>query len=346
MARLAFGARAGEPRYAAACAALASYAPDSPWIALLESDSDARNAPEARAFVAIGASSELQVEFDEGQIAAVLRDGERGARHFPGYLVREAQVELALRFARVLEHGGRVLVEGGTGVGKSLAYLAAAIPFAMREAEKARASGGDGRRAQRAEGERNPALAGIRPRPVVISTRTKLLQDQLLSKDIPAAARFLGYPSLRAVSIKGRANYACERRLAVVLAEAREAQLFPEQRQAYAVLAACASIRPHGDLGSMPAAWLRRHPPLLDMLRRSVAARAEQCSREAVRRPCALRVRPSPRGTRAGASRRRESRSAAALAARLPRLRARDRRRSARVVGRRGRRVRARSATR
>ncbi len=261
MARIAFGARAGEPRYAAARAALSKYAPDSPWLALLESESDARNAPESRAFVEIGASDEPVVEFDEAAIAASLRDAARGARHFPGYRVREAQVELALRFARVMEHGGRVLVEGGTGVGKSLAYLAAAIPFAMREAERAKE-------------------AGVRARPVVVSTRTKLLQDQLLSKDIPAAARFLGYPSLRAVSIKGRANYACERRLAAVLAEAREAQLFPEQRQAYAVLAACASIRPHGELGSVPAAWLRRHPPLLDLLRRSVATRAEQCTRE------------------------------------------------------------------
>ncbi|MCX5738168.1 MAG: exonuclease domain-containing protein [Proteobacteria bacterium] len=230
MARIAFGAHAGEPRYAAARAALSKYAPDSPWLALLESERDARNAPESRAFVEIGASDEPVVEFDEAAIAASLRDAARGARHFPGYRVREAQVELALRFARVIGHGGRVLVEGGTGVGKSLAYLGAAIPFAMREAERAKE-------------------AGVRARPVVISTRTKLLQDQLLSKDIPAAARFLGYPSLRAVSIKG-------------------------------VLAACASIRPHGELGSMPAAWLRRHPPLLDLLRRSVATRAEQCTRE------------------------------------------------------------------
>jgi ATP-dependent DNA helicase DinG len=190
-----------------------------------------------------------------------LRDAARGARHFAGYRVRESQVELALRFAATLAGGGRVLIEGGTGIGKSLAYLAAAIPFAMAQAERS-------------------AQAGVKLRPVVISTRTKLLQDQLLAKDIPAAARFLGYPELRAVSIKGRANYACERRLAAVLAEAREAQLFPEQRQSYAVLAAAAAIRPHGDLGSMPAAWLRRHPPLPDLLRRSVAARAEQCSRE------------------------------------------------------------------
>jgi ATP-dependent DNA helicase DinG len=115
---------------------------------------------------------------------------------------------------------------------------------------------------------------------VVVSTRTKLLQDQLLGKDIPAAARFLGYPQLRALSIKGRANYVCERRLALALAEGREPRIFLEDRLAYAALAACASIRPHGEVGSVSAAWLRRHPGLGELLRRSVAARAEQCSRE------------------------------------------------------------------
>ncbi|RIK97538.1 MAG: hypothetical protein DCC71_21625 [Proteobacteria bacterium] len=271
--RVAEEAQAGGARHAAAHAALASHAPDSPWTALL---ARREGQPFGRIelhspYVAIGASDEPPVPFDEDAIAAALRDGARGARHFAGYRVREAQVELALRFAAALAHGGRVLIEGGTGVGKSLAYLAAAIPFAMREAERARES-------------------GARLRPVVISTRTKLLQDQLLSKDIPAAARFLGHPELRAVSIKGRANYACERRLASVLAEAGEAQLFAEQRLSYAVLAATAAIRPHGELGAMPGAWLRRHPPLADLLHRSVAARAEQCTREqcAVHAHCAF----------------------------------------------------------
>ena len=90
----------------------------------------------------------------------------------------------------------------------SLAYLAAAIPFAMER-----------------------CAGGIRE-PVVISTRTKLLQDQLLGKDIGAAARFLGYPDLRALSIKGRANYACARRLQVALSRGRDPSVFPEQRLA------------------------------------------------------------------------------------------------------------------
>jgi ATP-dependent DNA helicase DinG len=255
LSRIAQGAQAGEARYANARGALEGYAPDSPWLALLGK----REAPPSQAadpFVEIGSSLEPPVAFDEEAIAAVLRDDARARRYFPGYRRREAQVRLAGHFVRVLRDGGVLLLEGGTGVGKSLAYLAAAIPFAI---ERAR--------------------AGIRE-PVVISTRTKLLQDQLLAKDIPAAARLLGYPELRALSIKGRANYACARRIAGVLAEGQEPRIFPEDRLAYAALAACASTRPWGEVGAVPAAWLRRYPALGDLLRRSVTARAEQCTRE------------------------------------------------------------------
>ena len=157
---------------------------------------------------------------------------------------------------RLLADGGTLLLEGGTGVGKSLAYLAAAIPFAMERA------------------------AGGNHEPVVVSTRTKLLQDQLLGKDIPAAAAMLGHPGLRALSIKGRANYVCSRRLEQVLAEGREPSIFAQDRFAYAALAACARTRSWGEVGALPAALLFRYPPLRDLLRRSVAARAELCSRE------------------------------------------------------------------
>jgi len=257
---IAAASRAGEARYGAARRALESYAPESPWIALL-----AKDAPPASAggseFVEVGPSSEPPVAFAPDAIAAALRDAERGGRHFPGYRVREAQVELARHFAARLRDGGTLLLEGGTGVGKSLAYLAALIPFAVERSQAAEAR-------------------GERFHPLVVSTRTKLLQDQLLSKDIPAAARFLGHPGLRALSIKGRANYLCERRLALALAEGLEPRIFAEDRLAYAALAACASIRPHGEVGSLSAAWLRRHPGLGELLHRSVAARAEQCSRE------------------------------------------------------------------
>jgi len=256
LARVAEGAAAGESRYVVASRALERYAPDSPWRELLGEGLPVPPAEEPEQFIAIAASEDLPVPFDEDAIARVLRDQERGARYFPGYRVREEQVDLARHFARNLARGGTLLLEGGTGVGKSLAYLSAAIPFALEQAARGLA------------------------RPVVISTRTKLLQDQLLRKDIAAAARFLGHPELRAMSIKGRANYVCERRLEAVLAEGRELGIFEEQRLAYAVLMSCARTRSHGEVGALPAALLRRYPSLRDLLRKAVAARAQQCSRE------------------------------------------------------------------
>jgi len=265
ISRIATFARAGERRYGVARRCLERFSPESLWLQLIAGSRDAFDAPsrgrdEQREvdpfeYIEIGASAEEPVPFDEDAIALALADVERGRRYLPGYRVREEQIELARRFARNLAHGGTLLLEGGTGVGKSFAYLAAAIPFVLGRDDEGR-------------------------EPLVISTRTKLLQDQLLHKDIAAAARFLGYPELRALSIKGRANYLCERRLKDVLAEGGDDSLLAEDRLAYAVLLACARTRPHGEVGTLPGAFFFRQPVLRDMLRRSVAYRAEQCSRE------------------------------------------------------------------
>lgn len=256
LSRIGAGADAGEPRCAVARRALEIWAPDSPWLPLLGKGADLGRAPERAQYVAIGASDAPPVPFDEDAIAAALADEARCRAHLPGYRVRAEQIELARAFARALRRGEIALLEGGTGVGKSLAYLAAAIPFAIERAER---------------GERGT---------VVISTRTKLLQDQLLEKDIPAAARMLGHPDLRALSIKGRANYVCQRRLEEVLAEGRQPNLFPEDRLAYAALFACARTRPFGEIGALPPALLRRFPALHGLRRRSVSPRAQHCSRE------------------------------------------------------------------
>ena len=255
----------GEARYGNARRVVVRQLPDSPWLGLLGGAGGwEEEPPEVGQFVRVGASTEAPVANDADAIARVLVDAERGARHFPGYRVRSEQVELMRGFHRGLVDGGSLLLEGGTGVGKSLAYLAAAIPFAMDRPE-----------------------SGSQP-PLVISTRTKLLQDQLLEKDISAAARMLGYPELRALSIKGRANYVCEQRLQDTLATGANPGLLSEDRGAYAVLLACARTRPGGEVGSVSASLLRRYPLLLDLIGRSVARRAEQCSREecAKRRNC------------------------------------------------------------
>jgi ATP-dependent DNA helicase DinG len=283
LAEIASRSRAGEPRYLEAYRILSRHLTSSPWRALLEPtrapdapsvarDTDfatfakqvsaAKVEPAAEAFdatsryVEIGPTDEEPVPFEMEAIVGALADGARGQRHFPGYRVREEQLELAREFVHVFEGGGIAKLEGGTGVGKSLAYLAAAIPFAMSRSD---------------EGTREPVL---------LSTRTKILQDQLLHKDIAAAARFLGYPQLRALSIKGRANYVCERRLSAALGESQDPALMDDLKVDFALLEACGRIRPQGEIGTVPAALLRRHPKLRELLRASVAVRADQCSRE------------------------------------------------------------------
>ena len=253
---IANDALTGAPRYAHARRALDRFSPGSPWLALIGGPTFAEEIQAPPQYIHIEASEHPPVPFDEDAICEALADAGRGEIHFPGYRVRKEQIDLARHFVRNLSGGGTLLLEGGTGVGKSLAYLAAAIPFAAQ---------------QRAMGIREP---------VIVSTRTKLLQDQLLRKDIAAAARMFGHSELRAMSMKGRSNYVCKRRLDVVLAEGRELGIFPEERSVHAVLMTSSQTRPHGEIAGIPQALFRRHPALRDMLRRSVATRAEQCSRE------------------------------------------------------------------
>ena len=98
----------------------------------------------------------------------------------PGYEERPAQRRLSEAVADVLEHGGLLLAEAGTGTGKTLAYL---LPAVLSE------------------------------RRVVISTGTKNLQEQLVQKDLPILAKALGR-ELRVAVMKGRANYLCLLRFA------------------------------------------------------------------------------------------------------------------------------------
>ena len=87
---------------------------------------------------------------------------------------------MAERVATALEHRETVVVEAGTGTGKTFAYLVPAL------------------------------LCGAR---VLISTGTRTLQDQLFSKDLPLVAAALGRPA-RIALLKGRTNYLCRYRLA------------------------------------------------------------------------------------------------------------------------------------
>src|SRR5256885_11768619 len=96
---------------------------------------------------------------------------------------RPQQQEMAVAVARALEHQEHLVVEAGTGVGKSLAYLVPAILFAVANKKKA-----------------------------VISTHTINLQEQLTQKDLPMLEKILPV-EFRFTMLKGRANYLCTRRL-------------------------------------------------------------------------------------------------------------------------------------
>ncbi|MEI6034046.1 MAG: ATP-dependent DNA helicase [Verrucomicrobiae bacterium] len=107
-----------------------------------------------------------------------------------GFEFRKEQQDMACAVARTLEHGGHFVVEAGTGVGKSLAYLLPAALHAVRTKRKA-----------------------------VISTHTIALQEQLIFKDIPLVQQLIE-EDFEALLMKGRQNYLCTNRLSRALHQA------------------------------------------------------------------------------------------------------------------------------
>ncbi len=109
------------------------------------------------------------------------------SRVVPNYEYRHQQKAMANGVAQALDDDGQLLVEAGTGTGKSVAYLLHAALYAVERGE-----------------------------PVVVSTNTLALQDQLFRKDIPDLQRALAVdgesPPFRAAVLKGRTNYLCLRR--------------------------------------------------------------------------------------------------------------------------------------
>ena len=102
------------------------------------------------------------------------------------YEERPEQERMAQAVADALADGTSLIVEAGTGTGKSLAYLVPALQSSQR---------------------------------VVISTGTRSLQDQLLTKDLPVLQRIVGYPFV-AAPLKGTSNYLCRRKFAAFIGSA------------------------------------------------------------------------------------------------------------------------------
>ncbi len=112
-------------------------------------------------------------------VEEVFSPGSVLARAVEEFRPRPGQTEMALAVARTIEQGGALVVEAGTGVGKTFSYLVPAL------------------------------LSGER---ILLSTATKTLQDQLYARDLPRLITALGVP-VRTALLKGRGSYLCVHRM-------------------------------------------------------------------------------------------------------------------------------------
>lgn len=137
----------------------------------------------------------------------------RLAQILPGFEYRAGQQRLAEAVQEAMRRQASLVAEAGTGVGKSLAYLL-------------------------------PAALGRRP--VIVSTATKALQEQLLYQDVPLVAQALQRP-MQAAPLKGRANYACalehERAVQRLAADTRELFETLEERETWTHLTAWIEVQ-------------------------------------------------------------------------------------------------------
>lgn len=137
------------------------------------------------------------------------------ARAVPGFQPRQGQHEMAMAVSRTVQAGGQLVVEAGTGTGKTYAYL---VPVLL-----------SGQRA-------------------LVSTATKALQDQLFSRDIPRLIDALGLP-IRVALLKGRSNYLCLHRMG----QARHSHELshPSSQKALAKIEAWAQSTRSGDMAEL-----------------------------------------------------------------------------------------------
>jgi ATP-dependent DNA helicase DinG len=138
------------------------------------------------------------------------------SRRLPGYEPRVQQLEMASAVERALAGDGTLLVEAGTGTGKTLAYLLPAV------------------------------LSGKK---VIVSTGTKTLQDQIMQHDLPLLASGLGR-DVSSACMKGLSNYVCLRRYEEFLAGS-EAVAGPLARDVDA-LQRWVETSPSGDRAELP----------------------------------------------------------------------------------------------
>ena len=149
------------------------------------------------------------------RVADTLSDQGVLAQAVPGFQPRQGQTDMAMAVSRVVQEGGQLVVEAGTGTGKTYAYL---VPVLL-----------SGQRA-------------------LVSTATKALQDQLFSRDIPRLVQALGLP-IRVALLKGRSNYLCLHRMGQARHSPESAQ--PGVQQALAKIELWSQSTRTGDMAEL-----------------------------------------------------------------------------------------------
>ena len=145
-------------------------------------------------------------------------DGALG-KAIPGFQPRQAQLDMAEAVHQVIKQDGQLVVEAGTGTGKTFAYLVPAL------------------------------LSGKK---IIISTGSKNLQEQLFHRDLPLMVSALGFYGQVAL-LKGRANYLCLDRLSRQMIESHHHSADPTLLSQLVKVRAWASETKTGDLGDCDA---------------------------------------------------------------------------------------------
>lgn len=166
------------------------------------------------------------------EIEEILGPTGRVARRLSRYECRDEQLAMARAVAGAIAESRPLVVEAGTGVGKSFAYLVPALLAAAGNAADRR---------------------------VVISTHTISLQEQLIQKDIPFL-RSLWPEEFSAVLVKGRSNYISRRRLGVAMARADQTLFEEEAHRQLADISVWAEQTTDGsrsdlDFSPLPVVW-------------------------------------------------------------------------------------------
>ncbi|WP_428772001.1 ATP-dependent DNA helicase [Vibrio sp.] len=137
----------------------------------------------------------------------------------PGFQPRQAQLDMANAVASTISQSGQLVVEAGTGTGKTFAYLVPALQSGKK---------------------------------TIISTGSKNLQEQLFHRDLPQMVNALGFFGVTAL-LKGRANYLCLDRLSRQMLESHNAAADPSLLSQLVKVRSWSSETQTGDLGECEA---------------------------------------------------------------------------------------------